>query len=99
MLDSGRPAIDDLGMPMSHENSRAHVELMEGPARGSLGLVKCCPRPVEVLPWLVIDGAGRHDPGWKPDVGCMLADFMVVREGGAELLVGTPREIGIGGVE
>lgn len=60
MLDSGRPAIDDLGMPMSHENSRAHVELMEGPARGSLGLVKCCPRPVEVLPWLVIDGAGRQ---------------------------------------
>jgi Xaa-Pro aminopeptidase len=39
-----------------------------------------------------------HDPGWKADVGCMLADFMVVREGGAELLVGTPREIGIGGV-
>lgn len=38
-----------------------------------------------------------HDPAWKPDVGCMLADFMVVREGGAELLVGTPREIGRGG--
>lgn len=38
-----------------------------------------------------------HDPAWKPDVGCMLADFMVVRDGGAELLVGTPREIGIGG--
>ncbi|MET9084866.1 Xaa-Pro peptidase family protein [Streptomyces sp. NPDC004237] len=39
-----------------------------------------------------------HDPSWKPDVGCMLADFMVVREGGAELLVNTPRELGIGGV-
>jgi Xaa-Pro aminopeptidase len=38
-----------------------------------------------------------HDPAWKPDVGCMLADFMVVRPGGAELLVGTPREIGLGG--
>ena len=38
-----------------------------------------------------------HDPAWKPDVGCMLSDFMVVRDGGAELLVGTPREIGIGG--
>lgn len=37
------------------------------------------------------------DPNWKPDVGCMLSDFMVVREGGAELLVGTPRTIGIGG--
>jgi Xaa-Pro aminopeptidase len=38
-----------------------------------------------------------HDPSWKADVGCMLADFMVVRPGGAELLVGTPREIGLGG--
>ncbi|MET8873192.1 Xaa-Pro peptidase family protein [Nocardia sp. NPDC004604] len=38
-----------------------------------------------------------HDPNWKPDVGCMLSDFMVVRPGGAELLVGTPRQIGIGG--
>jgi Xaa-Pro aminopeptidase len=37
------------------------------------------------------------DPTWKPDVGCMLSDFMVVREGGAELLVGTPRTIGLGG--
>ena len=36
------------------------------------------------------------DPTWKPDVGCMLSDCMVVREGGAELLVGTPRTIGIG---
>lgn len=38
-----------------------------------------------------------HDPAWKPDIGCMLSDFMVVRDGGAELLVGTPREIGLGG--
>lgn len=37
------------------------------------------------------------DPAWKPDVGCVLSDFMVVREGGAELLVGTPRTIGLGG--
>lgn len=38
-----------------------------------------------------------HDRGWKSDVGVMYADFMVVRPGGAELLVNTPREIGIGG--
>jgi hypothetical protein len=31
-----------------------------------------------------------HDSRWKSDVGCMLADFMVVRPGGAECLVGTP---------
>lgn len=37
------------------------------------------------------------DPAWKPDVGVVLSDFMVVREGGAELLVGTPRTIGVGG--
>lgn len=37
------------------------------------------------------------DPTWKPDVGCVLSDFMVVREGGAELLVGTPRTIGLSG--
>ena len=37
------------------------------------------------------------DPAWKPDVGCMYSDFMVVRKTGAELLVGTPRTIGIGG--
>jgi Xaa-Pro aminopeptidase len=37
------------------------------------------------------------DPSWKPDVGCVLSDCMVVREGGAELLVGTPRTIGLGG--
>lgn len=36
------------------------------------------------------------DPTWKPDVGCMLSDCMVVREGGAELLVGTPRTVGLG---
>lgn len=34
------------------------------------------------------------DPAWKCDVGCMFSDFMVVRPGGAELLVNTPREIG-----
>jgi Xaa-Pro aminopeptidase len=34
-----------------------------------------------------------HDSSWKPDVGCMLADFMVVRPGTAECLVGTPREL------
>lgn len=37
------------------------------------------------------------DPTWKPDVGCVLSDCMVVREGGAELLVGTPRTIGLSG--
>ena len=37
------------------------------------------------------------DPSWKPDVGVVLSDFMVVREGGAELLVDTPRTIGLGG--
>lgn len=37
------------------------------------------------------------DPTWKPDVGWVLSDFMAVREGAAELLVGTPRTIGIGG--
>jgi Xaa-Pro aminopeptidase len=31
-----------------------------------------------------------HDATWKPDVGCMLSDFMVVRPGGAECLIGTP---------
>jgi Xaa-Pro aminopeptidase len=33
------------------------------------------------------------DPKWKPDVGCMYSDFMVVRKGGAECLVNTPREL------
>jgi Xaa-Pro aminopeptidase len=35
-----------------------------------------------------------HDSTWKPDVGVMLSDFMVVRPGEAECLVGTPRELG-----
>jgi Xaa-Pro aminopeptidase len=34
-----------------------------------------------------------HDSAWKPDVGCMLSDFMVVRPGEAECLIGTPREL------
>jgi Xaa-Pro aminopeptidase len=34
-----------------------------------------------------------HDPSWKLDVGCMLADFMVVRPGRAECLVDTPRQL------
>lgn len=34
-----------------------------------------------------------HDSRWKPDVGCMLSDFMIVRPGGAECLVGVPREL------
>ena len=33
-----------------------------------------------------------HDSQWKPDVGCMLADTMVVRARQAECLVGTPRK-------
>lgn len=33
-----------------------------------------------------------HDSRWKPDVGCMLSDFMVVRPGQAECLIGTPTE-------
>lgn len=33
-----------------------------------------------------------HDSRWKPDVGCMLSDFMVVRPGQAECLIGTPLE-------
>jgi Xaa-Pro aminopeptidase len=35
-----------------------------------------------------------HDSQWRPDVGCMLADFMVVRPNEAECLIGTPHEIG-----
>lgn len=38
-----------------------------------------------------------HDSNWKPDVGCMLSDFMVVRPGEAECLIGTPLEIGLAG--
>lgn len=34
-----------------------------------------------------------HDSRWKPDVGCMLADFMVVRPGRAEKLVEVPLEL------
>jgi len=34
-----------------------------------------------------------HDSAWKPDVGCMLSDFMVVRPGKAECLVDVPREL------
>jgi hypothetical protein len=34
-----------------------------------------------------------HDSRWKPDVGCMYADFMVVRPNRAECLIGVPREL------
>ena len=34
-----------------------------------------------------------HDSNWKPDVGCMLSDFMVVRPQKAECLVGTPTQL------
>jgi Xaa-Pro aminopeptidase len=34
-----------------------------------------------------------HDSRWKPDVGCMYADFMVVRPNRAECLVNVPREL------
>jgi Xaa-Pro aminopeptidase len=34
-----------------------------------------------------------HNSVWKPDVGCMLSDFMVVRPGQAECLIGTPLEL------
>jgi Xaa-Pro aminopeptidase len=34
-----------------------------------------------------------HDSRWKPDVGCMLSDFMVVRPKQAECLIGTPTEL------
>ena len=37
------------------------------------------------------------NPSWKPDVGCMYSDFMVVRPGEAECLIGTPRELGVTG--
>jgi Xaa-Pro aminopeptidase len=33
-----------------------------------------------------------HDSRWKPDVGTMLSDFMVVRPNKAECLIGTPTE-------
>ncbi|WP_293404537.1 M24 family metallopeptidase [Polaromonas sp.] len=38
-----------------------------------------------------------HDSAWKPDVGCMYSDFMVVRESRAECLVNVPSEMGITG--
>ena len=41
--------------------------------------------------------AGIFDPAWKPDVGCLLSDHMVVRKNGAELLINTPRELGVVG--
>ena len=34
-----------------------------------------------------------HNSRWKPDVGCMLSDFMVVRPRQAECLIGTPLEL------
>jgi Xaa-Pro aminopeptidase len=34
-----------------------------------------------------------HDSRWKPDIGCMLSDFMVVRPGQAECLIDVPREL------
>ena len=34
-----------------------------------------------------------HDSKWKPDVGTMLSDFMVVRPKQAECLIGTPLEL------
>ena len=34
-----------------------------------------------------------HDSRWKPDVGTMLSDFMVVRPNKAECLIGTPTEL------
>ena len=34
-----------------------------------------------------------HNSCWKPDIGCMLSDFMVVRPGRAECLIGTPTEL------
>lgn len=34
-----------------------------------------------------------HDSTWKPDIGVMLSDFMVVRADKAECLVDTPREL------
>jgi Xaa-Pro aminopeptidase len=36
-----------------------------------------------------------HDSRWRPDVGCMLSDFMVVRPDAAECLIGTPTELGL----
>ncbi len=33
------------------------------------------------------------DPRWKPDVGCMYGDMMVVKKGGAQKMVNTPLEM------
>jgi Xaa-Pro aminopeptidase len=33
------------------------------------------------------------DPGWKPDVGCMFGDMMVVKKGGAQKFVNVPLEL------
>jgi Xaa-Pro aminopeptidase len=33
------------------------------------------------------------DPRWKPDVGCMFGDMMVVKRGGAQKLVNVPLEL------
>ena len=33
------------------------------------------------------------NPKWKPDVGCMYSDFMIVRKSGAETCIGVPREL------
>ncbi len=37
------------------------------------------------------------NPRWKCDVGVMYSDFMVVRDKGAECLIGTPRHLGVTG--
>jgi Xaa-Pro aminopeptidase len=33
------------------------------------------------------------NPRWKPDVGCVFGDMMVVRKGGAQKLVNVPLEM------
>lgn len=38
------------------------------------------------------DNIDVHDSAWKPDVGMMPADFLVVRPRKAECVVGTPPE-------
>ncbi|HUE32161.1 MAG TPA: hypothetical protein VMQ38_04520 [Mycobacterium sp.] len=46
-------------MPMSHEDSSVHVELIEGRARlPRIG--KVLPGSGTMLPWVVVDGAGRQ---------------------------------------
>jgi Xaa-Pro aminopeptidase len=34
-----------------------------------------------------------HNPAWRFDIGCKLADFMVVRPGAAELLINVPTDL------